>query len=586
MYTGVAELECSLIRLPDEEGTEVIGSNAIKTVTDALAHRKRRSRKTQADQREFSLMERALRELPDTQAEGSTVFTTEEMAQSAGIDPMWMYRLRDIEKNTTKALKSMKEVLLEDMPEDDERREWVTTVFDGIVSQYVLFGQQQVMTAGLTDEVAQRALGITSDILYTEHPYPKPTDTDLHKSITTLLRQTHGHLIEEARAGALWEINKEQMVRFSLMFDGEHEDYNSLRTLLRLTGSLGTGIQQLKETKFNREKSAYHSTQAAVKAGVSDLMEPFTALALMHLGDYAPSTKAWKSGLQRLTSGEKPNLAEVIKEWPLGSEYVETFGDTPSKKKKKKRRAKKKSKQAGSGATEGTTTATVSAETEAEVISDARSSETRAIADEGENVAESSARRTATFTQKQGQPRKQRQRHFAFGDLRHLVSIDPENVHPAIDPSRTDESRDWLPTHQTLEEMQKAFLSEFKIYSKGRNKREKRKGGSKTPAMSTSTAEEAQAHSVSIEPTRSAEGANSEDASRINLQLRGLDLAPSIATSELPSSTRDPALIETLEKYMATQGGTADLEEMVSNLGGWNKVTQAWDESYPGAGAD
>ena len=571
--SGLEELEFRFVRLPDENGTEVIASNASSVVSKIISHWRRRGSKTQADRRMLDLVERSLQDLANSESEDVTPLTLKDMAGHAGSAPMWMFRLRDIEKATTKSLDRVRDALLQDMPEDDGRKEWVTDLYDEIVSRVTLFGMEEVAKAEVLDEAAFSELGITDDVLYTRVLLDPQDKKNLHQTMTYAVRQGLGHTMLEASTGARWEIGKEHTKRLDLFFKDDREEYSLIADLVDEVENISHAMTNFKMCRLNRLNARRQLSQFAERVGLFDELSSLPPASVVHLGQYAPSSKAWQAGVQSLASEEPPTLTSIIKGWPLGKQYIEKFGDDQPKK--KRRRPKKKGK---GGST------SVPQPDQSEVQSEITQG-TSAIFEEVDDLdtaKEGSVQPSISSSKPPQAVRPQarkKQRHYPYGDFSKLILQEP--VSNVDTMGQADKSRSWLPTDQTLQEMQLEYLrgfKDFKTQSKSRGKKKKARSAAHTSTSVSHSISRGQTTSAIV--TEETQGGVAE----VEVDIDALDLAMETARLTDDSGRHDPALREMLEKYKTEVESTVpdthiEIEDLVEDMGGWSKVTQAWRET-------
>ena len=338
---NLRDLELSLVRL--EDGTEVVGSTAAEMFESVSKYVKSIVRGLGSTQTGV-LMERIqtiMMRLSAPSTEGVEELSMTDFTLNIEQEPRWMYRITDLIMRTTDVYKDLKAAMLDSLSDASENF-GVTTTYDGLLDALGEFeddilkesrgcNKQFLDDLGITDELRLRRYGQVFD----------PDATDLHKTAASVLRQYVSNLWRENYAGASGEIQQERLTRQALRF----------RQLNGTDRKISSFLESDKDRRFTSH-DIFHTLRASNQVQLDHLSrtigvpvgtfedDPVSKIAL---SDYAPTTKAWKSAVRQVASGERSAMS-IIKGWPGGEEYAKSKGQNPSQRKKKPKRSKKKKK--------------------------------------------------------------------------------------------------------------------------------------------------------------------------------------------------------------------------------------------------
>ena len=340
----------ALVRLHD--GTEVIGGNSGEVVDKFLTLYQKSRPGMSADTRNMlKRLKDITKRLPDPSHDGVEEITLDEIESMVKKDANWMFRVSDMVYNTADVYKDLKAAIQETIPSEPKNVRSVRNMYDLLLD--TLHNYEQDLLSE-TFDMSQRFLGqagITQEITVGDFTPFFDDESQIHKTITNVLRQYINDVWLERYTAAKGEIQQDRETLLALHFrDFDEEEEAGVQSLKEDKKALFKAHDEMLENVASSQSQLeYLSKKIGVPAGTF-LEDP---VSWIPVGDLAPTSKAFVSEVKQLVSGERTSKYEVIKGWPGGKEYLASLGLT-SKKKKKKRPKNKKKKSSKSGSQTGT----------------------------------------------------------------------------------------------------------------------------------------------------------------------------------------------------------------------------------------
>ena len=334
------QVKCSLVKLAD--GQEAIGSNA-HDLLDALLPKSTRGKSIM-----LSSVKDAVEKLPDPSTDSADEITLDMIGSVVESQANWMDRVTDMAMNTTDIFKDL-QGRIRAMPSQSPSTQALKRVYDTLligVNRYEdsLLEQTKDYNLGMLTK-----LGIDGSVMDIQDWTSAWEDKEQpqHQTLTTVLKQYIGNLWTERYADSVMELMQEQETRLALHFNYSAED---IRTAVNLMVNKAIKSRFEEQNHADRERSQRQLNDFSEKIGIPSGIFENDPVSWVPLGEYAPTTTAWKSAVMQKWTGERTTL-EILKDWPGTEAYVASHSEAAPKKKKKKRSKKKKASQASEATT-------------------------------------------------------------------------------------------------------------------------------------------------------------------------------------------------------------------------------------------